>query len=157
MKKKLGKAKKKKVFVLMVSKKIPHNGKPTNFKKKILKGEKIHTIRSNYKLWKSRIDQINKGEAILSIREWTKLPYRSPQKEIKQLTKLGYEKINIKSISNYRDVTISHNNHHTIFGETGIENIANNDGLSLSDFKQWFKKGLKNGIIIHFTNKRYNP
>lgn len=78
-----------KTFVLTVSEKFPsthfRKGEETGFVEKILQKSKIHTIRKNYPLWKKRIEQIQKGEAILSIRVWTGAPYKSPQKEIIQL------------------------------------------------------------------------
>lgn len=68
-------------YVLTLAIKFPathqKKGKPTHFFEKYLSGEKKQTIRGNYELWKRRIDNINAGKAILSIREWTGMPYRS--------------------------------------------------------------------------------
>lgn len=145
---------KKKTYVLIISEKFPTThplaGEPTFFEESIKNGKKIHTIRTNYKFWKKRVGEINKGLAILSVRVWTGKPYNSPQKEVIQFKKLGIQKISktktgitidgIK-IDEYRDLQ-----------ET---QIARNDGLSQIDFNNWFKKPVKNGCIIHFTDFKY--
>lgn len=63
--KKIKKEKPLKTYVITVSVNFPKKGKsipkPTGFKKKILSGEKKHTVRSNYEFWKKRIDEINAG------------------------------------------------------------------------------------------------
>lgn len=51
------------------------------------KGEKLHTIRANYDFWKKRIDEVNEGKAILSLRYWTGKPYCSKQEEFARLDK----------------------------------------------------------------------
>src|SRR3954469_18122827 len=83
------KAIKLKKYVLTVSEKFPkthpRSGHDTEFANKILDRTKIHTIRGNYPFWSKRIDAINRGEAILSIRQWTGKPYNSPQIEIHTL------------------------------------------------------------------------
>ena len=96
-----------KTYVITLSKRFPtgHNraGEPTHFWEKFIKGRdnysciyrdfwettipKIHTIRANYPLWKKRIAEVERGEACLSIRQWTGKPYRSKQVEIARLTK----------------------------------------------------------------------
>ena len=48
---------------------------------------KIHTIRANYPLWAKRIAEVERGEACLSIRQWTGRPYHSEQSKIARLTK----------------------------------------------------------------------
>lgn len=82
-------------YVLTLAKRFPathpKKGTPTHFFTKILQEEKLHTIRGNYDLWKRRIDKINAGKAVLSIREWTGIPYRSPQRELAILRKVGLQ------------------------------------------------------------------
>lgn len=72
-----------KTYVIMIAKNFfkghINAGEPTNFRRKIEKGEKIHTIRPNYDLWAKRIYEVNMGQAILSIREWIEKPYHSKQ------------------------------------------------------------------------------
>lgn len=91
------KIKKLKTYVITVSEnfigKHPRAGELTEFKEKILSGEKKHTCRSNYMFWKKRIDKVNSGEAVLSLRQWSGKPYNSKQKEIMRLTKAGIQQI----------------------------------------------------------------
>lgn len=169
-----------KTYVLIVSKKFPcthpKKGCPTEFICKILHAinhsgsdlyqicqnecdkschrrlltPKIHTIRSNYYFWKKRIDNVNKGNAVLSIRYWNYKPYRSKQVEICQLDStsgIGIEKL--EDPSNFVFAPI---NGKWINWET----IAKNDGLSFDDFCEWFKARSNNPMaIIHFTKFRY--
>ena len=97
-----------KTFILTLSKNFPKThkraGEKTNFSQKLQLGiknipnsvmydeecdlvmdRKIHTIRSNFDLWSKRIEQVQKGEAILSIRYWSGKPYNSPQIKILEL------------------------------------------------------------------------
>lgn len=141
-----------KTYVLIVSQTFPANhtscGKYTWFPKKIKSGDKIHTIRTNYRFWKKRVDEVNKGNAVLSVRFWTGKPYNSKQQEICKFYKLGIQKISI--LSNYIEIDkIPKNSPH--IGST----LSANDGLSLQDFNDWFRKPVKNGCIIHFTDRRY--
>ena len=108
------------------------------------KNPKIHTIRQNVELWQKRISEIQKGNAILSIRYWSGKPYNSKQVEICQLDKnsgIGLEEVIIPCMND-----IDH-----------IKQLAMNDGLSLEDFEEWFKKYdfSKSLAIIHFTKFRY--
>lgn len=141
-----------KVYVLTLSKNFmsTHSkaGQKTEFFDKIKSGEKIHTIRGNYELWKKRIDEIQKGKAILSIREWSDKPYRSPQMELMQLTKVGIQKIQRDVLGWFID---------DIDSDYKMTDFAKNDGLDVRDFAEWFKhKGIKEPMaIIHFTNFRY--
>lgn len=153
--------KKIKTFVLTVSEKFPsthfRKGEETGFVEKILQKTKIHTIRKNYPLWKKRIEQIQKGEAILSIRVWTGAPYKSPQKEIIQLDQysgIGVQRIFIDFINLWFEV--SEPKIETEYYNS-LDDLSKNDGLVIEDFEKWFK-----GIspeeplaIIHFTKFRY--
>ena len=96
--------------------KHPRKGEPTWFKEKVmdaicvahgidrrpkgiiygLHGYKLHTIRANYELWKKRFEEIERGEACLSVRQWSGKPYRSKMIEICRLTKddgIGIQKL----------------------------------------------------------------
>ena len=151
-----------KTFVLTVSRRFPvtHKRKVelTFFADKLYFGQKIHTIRANYNLWFKRIEQVQKGEAILSIRYWSGKPYNSKQFEIRQLDKDSG--IGVQRIEFYEDKdgvpSIKYpliNNH----AEPDIKVIADNDGLSFEDFKEWFKGyDLSEPMaILHFTKFRY--
>ena len=157
-----------KTYVLTVSKTFPvkhrRAGESTFFLQKIdqlnmveqlrlFQPQKIHTIRSNYELWKRRIDQVNEGNATISVRYWSGKPYNSKQIEICQLNQgaVGCQKLRFAFNGIYypriedRPITVN------------LEKIANNDGLSKDDFISWFEKyDLSEPMaIIHFTNFRY--
>ncbi len=148
---------KKKVFVLTVLKQFPathsKKGQSTGFVENISKlpigeSEKIHTIRANYDLWKKRIDHINEGNAILSIRYWSDKPYKSKMIEIIQLEKVGIEKLEEPN-----------NILFTKIGEAKVDwyDLAENDGLSIEDLDEWFKHCKNEPMaVIHFTDFRYN-
>lgn len=142
-----------KTYVIMLSKVFPkghiREGEPTGFKEKLLSGEKIHTIRSNYPLWEKRIKEVQEGMALISVRQWEDKPYRSKQIEIALFTKengVGIEPLYISSHYPLADV---------LDDKPGIET---NDGLSVEDWYSWFKEAKRddNLPIIHFTPFRYN-
>lgn len=141
-----------KTYVITLSRVFPKShiraGEPTGFKDKLLNGTKIHTIRSNYPLWKKRIDEIQKGDACLSIRQWTDKPYRSKQIEIARFTKddgIGLESITLPEIYDLVDV----------FND--YPGLDTNDGLTREDWLHWFSgyETNKQMPIIHFTGFRY--
>ena len=147
---------KKKTYVLTVSKVFPSDhpraGQETDFVNKILRGEKIHTIRANYDLWKKRIDNVSAGEAVLSLRQWEGKPYNSKQIEFLQLDKAGIQPVYFEDyfysccvIKSFRTLRIS------------CDDICKNDGLESEDFERWFRKYdlSKPMAIIHFTEFRY--
>lgn len=134
----------------------PRSGEPTGFKEKFLAKKKIHTIRANYKLWKERFSAIEKGEACLSVRQWSGKPYRSKQLELAVLTNadgIGIEKLTI------RYGKVAHVAPSLTNGEKAlkIDEVAENDGLELEDWMDWFKQYDTDQTlaIIHFTPFRY--
>lgn len=146
------------VITLMVKfpAKAPFLANKTEFKKKVLSGEKKHTIRRNYKFWKKRIDKINEGKAVLSLRQWSGLPYRSEQKEIMVLKKgeVGYQRITMTGHGWDVAVGISKNEYKFLSDRT-IKRLVKNDGITMEQFREFFKEPLINGIIIHLTKLRY--
>lgn len=162
-----------KIHVLTVSRyfpsKHPKKGKETRFINKILMALsliennnlcKIHTIRSNYELWEKRIKEVQEGKAILSLRYWSGKPYKSKQVEFACLDKdsgIGIGKLilpgeNITGWLRNNDVALRGTN-----GGLMLSLIAQNDGLSLEDFKAWLKVyDISQPLaIIHFTSFRY--
>lgn len=115
----------------------PKAGEETHFFEKIASGEKIHTIRGNYDLWKKRIDEVNAGKAYISRRYWSGKPYKSQQVEYDKIYRAGIENTEIIHMIDWRS-------------------LAHNDGLSVVDFAEWFsRKNMSNLAIIHFTDFRY--
>ncbi len=153
-----------KTYVITLSKKFmkghPRAGQETDFASKFAKGQlgyvsklnKIHTIRCNYDFWEKRIKEIEKGNAILSIRQWTGKPYRSKQDVIANLSQkdgVGIQMLDCSSMCFAIDGKL--------LDDFDAEKLASNDGLSLSDWKHWFdvEKATGKKAIIHFTNFRY--
>lgn len=139
-------------YVIMLSKVFPkghiREGEPTGFKDKLLSGEKIHTIRSNYPLWEKRIKEVQEGTALISVRQWEDKPYRSKQIEIAQFTKengVGIEHIFLPSRA------------HLDFLLERLQGLDINDGLTRPDWISWFENAPINQFlpIIHFTPFRY--
>ena len=154
-----------KTYVLTISRTFPKThrraGQSTYFAQQITgklpyeqpgSQQKLHTIRDNYKLWKKRIDEVNAGRAILSVREWTGKPYNSKQEiilEFDHTSGIGVQEL--KSMDGTfamieSKIGIAQNYH--------LATLAKNDGLSLEDFHEWFKGYDKTTpkAIIHFTN-----
>ena len=145
-----------KTYVLIISRTFPathpHKGEDTNFVKNIFTRIKIHTIRANYELWEKRIEEVQAGEAELSLRYWQGKPYNSKQYEfcrLKTYHGVGIQKVEFKAdefgpLVNGRKQFMS--------------DLAANDGLSLTDFTAWFKGYdlSKAMAIIHFTKFRYS-
>lgn len=156
-----------KTYVITVSRTFPKThakaGEPTFFAEKIdsIKCDlpfpaydpKIHTIRANYPFWEKRIDAILEGKAVLSIRYWSGKPYNSKQTELCQLDKdsgIGIQEVYFH-LKDFKNVFVNFN---TV---VGTDHLSENDGLSLIDFKEWFKGYdlSKPMAIIHFTKFRY--
>ena len=137
-------------YVITLSKvfstKHQRRGAPTHFRERFLRKRKIHTIRGNYSFWFKRFVKLDKGIAYVSIREWIGKPYKSKQKHIKSIHNPSLQKIIYLDGEYYVDTK-----------KIDIVTLAHNDGLSVEDFKEWFK-GTPNYstlALIHFTNFRY--
>ena len=161
---------KMKTYVLTLSKVFPayhiRKGEPTNFEDAFNAGQsfkkdaytfcefpKIHTIRDNYELWAKRFEEIDRGEAQISIRQWSGKPYHSKQEIICNLTKA--DGIGIQKMFVCGSETIYPKFVDNCYVDT--ETIANNDGLSDVDWLNWFKRcDMKEPLaVIHFTKFRY--
>lgn len=151
-----------------------HQGEPTGFRDKLLSGEKIHTIRTNFPLWEKRIKEVQNGEACISVRQWQNKPYRSKQIEVTKLTAkngIGIQKITISRSEWEEYDNMPHFCYWTTVGdkEIQIEDVARHDGFDdCFGFISWFDKALNTQQpdeegwrhvtlpVIHFTSFRYN-
>jgi hypothetical protein len=138
---------------------VPHSGSADD-----RLGRKLHTIRANYPLWKERFDQIARGEACLSIRQWTGKPYASKQVEIARLTiedGIGLQRIKYGEtqtrLRTYRNWFVTQAN--GLLRVLSEREVANHDGLSEQDWVEWFNNPAYDKreyfAIIHFTKFRY--
>lgn len=139
----------------------PKAGQETDFKPKVMAAlngmpcyrKKLHTIRANYELWKKRFEEVERGYAVINLRQWIGSPYRSKTVLIKTLT--SKDGIGIQKLTFYTGrivyPTIDDNYQPTIL------EISSNDGLSRDDWIDWFRGyDLSQPIaIIHFTDFRY--
>ena len=148
-----------KTYIITISRRFPAthalSGKETCFISKILDKEKIHTIRSNYPLWKKRFEKINRGEACLSLRYWVGKPYRSKQQEFMRLTRANG--VGLQRVQFAGEVTLFDGLGYIAKNGEITTRLAANDGLTPQEFKEWFK-GYDPGkemAIIHFTKFRY--
>lgn len=163
-----------KTYVLMLSKVFPAThpraGQPTGFFDKFMAGQadsrkgwlvspKLHTIRANYALWAKRIAEVQRGEAVLSVRQWLGRPYMSKQVTIATLTAddgVGIQKLTFFSgriiypIVGLYQPSVGHY-------QPSVKEMAHNDGLGSTDWVNWFKNYdlSKPLAIIHFTKFRY--
>ena len=121
-----------------------------------IREKKLHTIRANYDFWARRFEKIYTGEAVLSVREWVGKPYGkgSTQREIALLTRddgIGLQRMIVLGTS----FTL-----HPIYID-GVavrpDTLASNDGLTVSDWLNWFASYNVNGplAVIQFTKFRY--
>jgi len=175
-----------KTYVVMISKNFPaihpKKGQPTNFMGRIKNTfadesgisieinesggnvsavfqTKIHTIRSNYELWSKRIAEVSAGNAILSLRQWTGSPYnfkRDGSKPVEFLRLTAEDGVGIQLLKFCEGSAYIFENGRA---ETHvfIEKLSLGDGLSVEDFKAWFKNYEldKPMAILHFTKFRY--
>lgn len=137
--------------------KHPQAGAPTFFVSNIKTGDgKIHTLRQNYDHWLPRILEVQRGEAVLSLRYWTGKPYKSPQHEFLQLT--AADGVGIERVEDYPNhAQVSAPNDPNYRRLVYLDELAENDGLSRAEFCDWFK-GWGQGrhlALIHFTPFRY--
>lgn len=149
----------KKKVILTLCKVFPVNhsraGEPTGFEDKLKSGEKKHTIRFNAKdVWDERYKGVSSGKKYLSVREWTGRPYNSEQRELARYDRIGLQHITMTYGADDAVPQAWVNDK-----KVPVELLAQNDGLSVQDFVEWFfgnaKSNVFEGVIIHFTDFRY--
>ena len=143
-----------KTYVIILSRIFPKGhkraGEPTGFKEKLRK-EKLYSIRANYQYWEKIFEEIYAGDAGLSVRQWSGLPSRSKQVELMRLTR--EDGIGLQKLEHIGPLGLPFVGPNVILSNA----IAQNDGLSYEDWKDWFKNydTSKPMAIIHFTGFRY--
>ena len=165
----------------------PRKGEPTNFREKIynaiyekdgdwsnapgpvshyvfepdfsIRDKKLHTCRANYDLWAKRMAEVQAGRAVIELCYWSDKPYRSKQVVFATIDKdsgCGVQKLVFFDDDICCPYAYEANGvgNHAIYD---IDDLAKNDGLSIDDFKSWFKGyDLSQPMaIIHFTDFRY--
>lgn len=131
----------KKKIVITLSRVFPtthsRKGQPTGFKEKLASGCKLHTIRGNFDQWNAIAEKMQRGGYCLSIRQWSGRPYNSPQVEIASLDQpIGIQRIELHYHSENDTITARIDAREWI--DADCYEIAKNDGLNTTDFKEWF-------------------
>lgn len=176
--------KKVKIYVLLLSSRFPayhpKAGQPTGFEDAFRRGRqrgrcreqhecigcgecvgriKKHTIRGNADFWEHRAQTVNKGEAIISLRQWSGKPYASPQIEIGQLTTLHVQRVTLGISADDRQEPFAYVDSNGTTKAVTVSRLAANDTLEPTDFVSWFqlhrRKEPYHGVILHFTDMRY--
>lgn len=150
----------------------PRAGQPTGFNDKVMacfrypfyeptppEWMKVHTIRANYALWKERFDEVQRGEAVIKLRQWLGEPYRSKTVLLKTLTAkdgIGIQRLDFK-MPDRGDLPFYVIDERMFF--TSGKVLSHNDGLELQDWLDWFRDydQAQPMAIIHFTPFRYTP
>lgn len=127
-------------------------GQETEFKAKVLAETKKHTCRSNYEYWAKKIARVKETSGVLSVRQWSEKPYRSPQEVI---TEVPADIVSAQKLELRRDKVMVE---HYVEGERSpiatswnydytaqvdgrlvpLLALAENDGLNVEEFKAWF-------------------
>lgn len=154
----------------------------------IIKERKKHTCRSNYEYWKNKIAKLQEKGGVLSVRQWIGQPYHQPGQEVIvdiPAEVVGVQKLELRRERKVTQVyetgkkepiteSITYDWTAEVDGwETPISLLAQNDGLTVEEFKAWFspvfdKAEKKHKVlasisnatildfaIIHFTKERY--
>ena len=133
----------------------PMRGKPTGFAEKFLRGEKLHTCRSNEKgFWKT-------GD-IASVRRWTGKPYQSQQAVVAEPVALRVVPVRIECLCVVEHIYLK-----VMLGENRLNldsrKFIRNDGLTVIDFLDWFFPLWKKedslvwcGSCVFFGEARYD-
>jgi len=132
----------------------PKAGEPTEFREKVLTGTKRHTCRCNYDYWKTRIETLKKRQGILSLRQWSGKPYQKGSTQ-EPILDIAASLIDVQQLvmirkkldePEYVEVEPglyqprpAYDYEASIDGtHYPVELIAQNDGLTVEDFKAWF-------------------
>ena len=155
----------KKKINIIVAKVFPtkhkRHGEPTHFAAKIVNGDKLHTIRTNYDLWAVNAEKMRTGRYVLSVRQWVGKPRQSKQHEVFNTEEeIGVEHISMRYFANADGLRVVVENRQLTQCE--IEQLVKNDGTNIDDFKDWFfgkqrhrEDATFTGVIVHFTSARY--
>lgn len=134
----------------------PRSGQRTFFFDNLFVRKK-HTIRANYEFWKDRFEFLDNCDAQLSVRFWTGKPYSSPQHQFVSLGHtdcIGLQRLRIYKKDGFSAQIVEDDGRERF---VDIRQLAHNDGLSVSDWCDWFAKYdlSQDFALIHFTKFRY--
>ena len=126
-------------------------GEPTEFRSKIMGGQKTYEVKGQWHKWESKINDVVNRKAVLALKEWAGRPYHSDLILIKELTFMdgvGIEKLD----AGFRGWNVNDKE-----SELPTDRLARGNGMTSDEFNEWFKEALKtNMCIIHFSEFRYD-
>lgn len=168
--------------------KHPRKGQNTDFRAKITDGRKVHTCRPNYDHWRAKMEKLTEKGGVLSVRQWIGRPYHQPGQETitdipagiagVQKLELRRERHTVNHFAEERTKAVATTTYYDWTAEVDgcgvpLEVLAENDGLTVDDFKAWFTPAfdaaekkypelaalspvtILDFAIIHFTKRRY--
>ena len=168
--------------------KHPRKGQNTGFRDKVTAGRKVHTCRPNYEYWRAKMEKLTEKGGVLSVRQWIGRPYHQPGQETitdipagvagVQKLELRRERCVVKYYAEQLKMEIGRSVRYDWTAQVDgygvpLEVLAENDGLTVEDFKAWFAPAFDaaekkyhelaaaaSGLtidfaIIHFTKRRY--
>jgi|ERR1035437_687017 hypothetical protein len=132
----------------------------------IITGKKLHTCRTNYKLWVKRMEKVQAGLAVIDLFYWELPGGRFTPGNTKEIfatldknSGCGVQELRFSSIRlcEGKETPLSAEIPFSYKYNCDLSLLAKHDGLSIQDFKDWFKsKNLSKALaIIHFTKFRY--
>ena len=146
-------------------------GEPTEFRDKVVRGNKRHTVRCNYSYWAERVKKLQEVGGVLSIREWSGKAYRSPQEVILEVpaSLIEVQRLELTRVINIHCDEIHYEWKAIVDGQhVDPYLLAYNDGLRMEDFADFFNPVFDEFIkkapaamhtltfaVIHFTTFRY--
>ena len=112
---------------------------------------------ANYIETRIRFDKMREKRYSISLCQWAATPRRSKHREIGLLdSRIGVQRVQLLYFAESDNIIA------TVDGkDVPVETLAENDGLSVEDFKEWFfgRNRTENdeyvGCIIHLTDFRY--
>lgn len=123
------------------------NGEPTNFKEKILSGEKIHSIRQG--------DRWQAGYFLHMAYGVRTNTYQQFNQGVKALEKvISTQDVFMTLLNGKLEITVDD----CYLTQLGIESLIKNDGVTRKQFIDWFfpkKAEVYSGQIIHWTGLKY--
>lgn len=124
-------------------------------------GIKLHTIRGNYPRWEKIMADVQAGRAVIELFYWSDKPYRSTQVVFVTLDKnsgCGVQELDLSVFNMFGLCMIMFNTEYSRGArQISTKSLIKNDGLSVQDFRDWFKKAdlSESMAIIHFGKFRY--
>ena len=90
--------------------------------------------------WRKIFDEIEAGNAYLSLRQWSGKPYASKQIEIARLTREDGIGIQLLCFAGNKTKKDRELHHPIVRGTTEVDyrQLAMNDGLTVMDWEAWF-------------------